>query len=226
MKIGVIIAIADEFEAFQRVMGAPKGANHFGGYAVWMYDINGQSRIFAVRCGAGEIHAAAATQMLIDKYEVDLIVNFGICGGLTDDMGAFTTVLVNKVVHYDFDTSPVDGWEKARYPEYPDVYIPVFSNSMLTSEIDIREVTCASSDRFVADPELRKELHQLYGAEICEMEAAGILLTANAAGTPALLIKTVSDSLAGGAEEYKKIAKQAAEVGVDLLKRLEVIYYD
>ena len=42
------------------------------------------------------------------------------------------------------------------------------------------------------------------------MEAAGIVLTCNRCGVPCLLIKAVSDSITGGAEEFVQALEQAS----------------
>ena len=49
------------------------------------------------------------TQFLISKFDVDLIVNFGVVGGLTPEMELAKTCIVESVIHYDFDTSEADG---------------------------------------------------------------------------------------------------------------------
>ncbi len=79
---------------------------------------------------------------------------------------------------------------------------------------------CASADKFVGNPVRKAELHELYGAEICEMESAGILLTANRCQVPALLIKAVSDSATGGAEEFNNMANKAAWTAVSTLLKI------
>ena len=38
-------------------------------------------------------------------------------------------------------------------------------------------VVCASGDKFIADSEQKIKVHEMFDADICEMEAAGIVLT-------------------------------------------------
>ncbi len=52
------------------------------------------------------------------------------------------------------------------------------------------------------------------------MEAAGILLTANRCGVPALLVKAVSDSMGGGAQEFKRMASESARACIQVVLRL------
>ena len=212
MKIGMIVAMASEVEALLLKIGAPTGSESFGGYEVKSYRV-GENRLFVVKSGVGEIYAASATQMLITKYGVEMIVNFGICGGLSEDMTLTRAVVVEKVVHYDFDLSEIDRVAVGQYPDYSDIYIPASEelvSAAVSAEPSLMRVICASADKFVGSPEKKRELNRIFGAKICEMEAAGILLTANRAGVPALLIKAVSDGVDAGADEFEAMVAEAA----------------
>lgn len=188
-----------------------------------------ECRLVIVHCGCGEIAAAGATQFLISKYDASVIMNFGLAGGLSEEMSKAKLCLVEKVVHYDFDTSKLDHIEKARYIEYPDCYIPV-SEELLEAAAKVAPelpfVICASGDKFVDEPEAKHALCQAYGASICEMEAAGILLTCNRNHVPCLLVKIVSDSLFGGHREYQEtFAKASLECLHQLLHIIENIHF-
>lgn len=222
MKIGMIVAVEREISAMLEKVGRPVSEEEFPGYSVKMYLIQGHE-LYVTRSGAGEIGAAAATQMLISVYNVSLIVNFGVVGGLTPEMSVTSTVVVEKAVHYDYDTSEIDNCEVARYLEYPDVYIP--SNAQLCDmaieiEPSLKKVICASADKFVSSSDKKTELNRTYNAQICDMETAGILLTANRNGIPTLLIKAVSDSVSGGADEFTAMISEAASVCVGVMMKI------
>lgn len=216
MKIGMIVAVLDEINAMLSEMGEPIETITSDGFVVRRYSVSGND-LYVAKSGAGEIYASAATQLLISKYGVQLIVNFGICGGLTPEMSLCRTCVVEKVIHYDYDVSALDGTEVGRYSDLPDVYIAA-DHELIELAVsvmpELERVICASADKFVADPEKKAELHERFGASICEMESAGILLTANRCGVPALLIKAVSDSVSGGAEEFERMACESARVCV------------
>lgn len=61
--------------------------------------------MYVVDSGAGEISAARATQFLITKYGVDMILNFGVVGALTDEMKTADMCVIESVIHYDYDTT-------------------------------------------------------------------------------------------------------------------------
>ena len=219
MKTGMIVAMKSEIESAISEFGTPLRKESEFGMEVSVYKI-GDNEVYLIQSGVGEIYAAGAAQYLITRYNVDAIVNYGIVGGLTEEMTLCRTAAVDKVVHYDFDTSEIDHCEPARYIDHPSIYLETdrrLLDRACKAVPELKRVICASGDKFVGDPEKKRELHEKYGADICEMESAGILLTADRAGVPVLMIKSVSDSLFGGAEEAERSVQKAAEECVKAL---------
>lgn len=218
--IGMIVAV--ELKAVLDKYGGRLVEKSVPGYRVLEYTTQ-QYRMIIVNCGMGEIAAAAGTQFLISTYGVDLVLNFGVVGGLTEAMARTKACIVEKVVHYDFDTSAIEDVEVGRYLQYPDVYIPT-DKALLEKarqlHPELTPVICASADKFVAEAEQKRALHHRYGAQICEMEAAGIALTCDRNGIPCLLIKVVSDSITGGAEEFKSSLDEAAAMCFDIVDEI------
>ena len=153
------------------------------------------------------------------KLNVDFIVNFGVVGGLTQEMTLTKTCIVESVVHYDFDTSDIYDCCVGRYPDYPSVYIPTTKeivDKAIEIEPTLKKVICASGDKFISSKEKKEGLHDMFNADICEMEAAGVVLTCNRNKVPCMLIKTVSDSVEGGAEEFKNTINESARICLEL----------
>ncbi|GAA0090998.1 hypothetical protein UT300009_10250 [Paraclostridium bifermentans] len=219
-NIGMIVAV--EIEAVLNEFGTPIEELNFAGYSVYQYKL-GKHNLFVIHSGAGEIAAAMTTQFLISKFNVDLIVNFGVVGGLTYEMKLARTCIVESVVHYDFDTSEADGCEIGRYLEYPNIHIPATKeivNKAIEIEPTLKKVICASGDKFIAKKDRKEELHNIYKADICEMEAAGIILTCNKNKIPCLLIKTVSDSITGGVNEFKNSINESARICIEITSKI------
>ena len=215
MKIGMIVAIREEIDALIRTIGKPLGTDEDAGYTIFKYDISGNT-VYVAESGAGEIAASAPTQYLITKYGVSLIVNFGVCGGLTSEMSLSRTAVVTKAVHYDYDSSAwIPGLVRAQYPGFDDVYIPANEKMValaLSVEPSLKPAIIASADKFVEDKDIKAGLNHDFGAEICDMESAGILLTANRNKVPALLFKGVSDSVGDNACTFAEMVHTSAEV--------------
>ncbi len=214
--IGMLVAV--EIKAVLDRYGDKLCEKETAGYRVMEYKTP-EYNLVILKCGAGEIAAAGGTQFLISEYKVDMIINFGVVGGLTPEMAKTKTCVVEQVVHYDFDTSAVDNWEVGRYDDYPTPYIPTTKalvDKAVSLNPDLMPVICASADKFIADPARKAELNRQFGAKICEMEAAGIVLICNRNKVPCLLIKSVSDSIEGGAEEFHNTVNEAAAMCLDI----------
>jgi len=219
-SVGLIVAM--EIEAVLERFGVPVKEEHYGDFHVRTYQCDGYI-LYVINCVVGEIAAASETQLLISLYHVDLIVNYGVVGALTEEIGLAQNCIIERVVHYDMDTSAVDNCEVGRYLEYPDIYIPVNREVFEKArEIcpEITPVTCCSADKFVGDPEKKRALAAMYHADICEMESAGILLTANRNHVPALFIKSISDSVNGGAEEFTREVMTTSRVCLEVTDRI------
>lgn len=219
-NIGMIVAC--EIDAVLARYGSPLEEETRCGFPVRCYAM-GENRLVVVHTGVGELAAAAAAALLIDRYEVELIVNFGVVGGLTEEMAQTKCCVVEKLVHYDFDTSHIDGTVPGQYEGMDSVYIPAtpaLVDKALALCPELKKAVCASADKFVDGREKKAELHRLYGADICEMESAGIALTCRRAGVPFLLVKAVSDGLNGGAAEFHAELERCSALCLDLTDRI------
>lgn len=220
MKIGMVVAV--EIDAVLERYGQPERTDKHGEFTVRVYNIHG-SELIVAHSGVGEISAAACTQLLISVYGAEMILNFGVVGGLTEEMSKTTSCVVEKIVHYDFDCEAIDGTAVGQYAGFPDVYIPTDKRLRalaLAVSPGLTPVVCASGDKFIAEREKKEALHEKFGADICEMESAGIALTSYRNGIPCLLIKTVSDGISGGAEEYLSEVRKTSAVCLAVADRI------
>ena len=189
-KIGMIVAV--EMKAVLERYGTPQEEKEYPGYRVLVYEAEDYI-IYALNCGAGEIAAAAATQFLISQMQVDFIVNFGVVGGLTEEMTKTKMCVVESVVHYDFDTTEVDAVEVGRYLTYPDIYIPTTPDLVEKAENlqpDLKRVVCASGDKFIGNPEKRRKCTGYLGQISAKWRRRGLSSPATATGCPACSLKS------------------------------------
>ncbi|MBO4262758.1 MAG: 5'-methylthioadenosine/S-adenosylhomocysteine nucleosidase [Clostridia bacterium] len=220
-KIGMVVAMKNEITAFLEAQNVEIGYEDAFGFEVMRFSLGGNN-IICVQSGVGELCAAAATQTLIVKYGVDAMINFGVCGTLTEDLSTLDMALIKGVVYYDFDLSAIDDLPRGRYPGEPSCVIPTdaaLADTVRAIMPDIPEAICASGDKFIADENIKVRLAEEFGANVCEMESAGVLITAKRAGVPCLIIKAVSDGK-GGAEEFKALCDRAAKIYVDLVTEI------
>jgi nucleoside phosphorylase len=175
--------------------------------------------VFAILAGVGELAAAAATEALIWYAEsqgapLTRIVNAGVCGSLATGRFAIgEPLVVEKLVHYEFDISGIDDLAPGQYPGEPGAVLPLDVAGLPES---LTRVVLASGDKFCSDPALAARLVQEFGAEICEMEGAGVYRTATRHGIPVTLVKTISDE-AGTETQAESYWDSGRETGMSTL---------
>lgn len=219
-KYGLVVAV--ENKELEEYYGKEDQSFLIGKFPVKKY-IRESYQLYVVETGAGQIAAAGGTQILISNFGVEAIFNFGVVGGLTEEISKERLSLVKDLIHYDFDTSEVDGKEKGRYLKYPETKIKTDEKLLKIAKSiipDIKEVTCLSGDKFIAKEEKKRELAKTFSGHIIEMEAAGIVMTADMNNIPSLLIKVVADSLKGGAEEFRREKRKSALMGIQALDKV------
>ena len=121
MRIGLLIAVESELKAFLE-SGTDIQEERVTGRKVYRTRIGGHE-VFALLSGCGEIDAAAGAQLLITKYGCQELLNFGVTGALDPSLRVEDLFVVRKVLHYDFDTSPIDPVVPGQYAEFPDEFI-------------------------------------------------------------------------------------------------------
>lgn len=222
-KFGMVIAIGREVKGVLEAFGKVEKIQNKP------YDTYLVSRenalIYVAVSGMGEISAAGATEFLIAKYDVRAIFNFGFVGTLTKRFGCKDVAIVEKVVHYEIDTSAIDNVKAGHYDENPDPYF--YFDKTLISAVKrdfpkIKTARLASGDKFISSSEVKDKLIADFDAEICDMEGAGICIIANKNGVPALSLKIVSDNAdETSPADFNEIADQGtsecAKIIVDVI---------
>lgn len=225
MRVGIVIAVKKELESFLN-----------SDYHVDVLIDNkrdvfrtiiGDKEVYAIKSGAGQIDAASATQLLITKYDVDVVLNFGVAGAIVRGLQVQDLFVVNKACNYDFDTSEVDEIGKHQYEEFTDMYIPL-DNSLinLTKSLcpDIKDAYVASGDKFIAFQKEKDDLSNDTLCNICDMEIAAIARTCFLNEVKCLSIKCISDSYEGSGTEYRenvsKSSDKAFKLMIEIIKQL------
>ena len=98
-RIPVLVSANGEWEAVKTILQpsiiaqSPLG-EHF------QIEIEGQPCLF-FHSGCGKVATAASTQYVIDKYQPELIINIGTCGGFSGSCKAGEVLLVTETLIYD-----------------------------------------------------------------------------------------------------------------------------
>ncbi len=216
-KIGMIVAMDKELKDYFEKLGSVKVLEN-SVYNVWQAEAYGKE-LYIIKSGVGEISAAGATQYLITKYGVDIIINFGICGKISDNLKILDTVVLSSVVYYQFDCSDIDDVLPGVYMGNS-YYIETdksLVNKILTLDASLKTAICASGDKFIGKKEDKKYLSNTFKADVCEMESAGILITCLKNSVKCLLIKSVSDDCDG--MDFRTYCTLAAQKYVEIVDK-------
>ena len=210
MKIGIFTAMEKEATSF---LQADAVKEVVGAFTFYKFALGKHSAVLCCPPTVGEIGASSACQLLITKYNVDCILNFGVVGALTPKTSVQSFVYVKDVVHYDMDVSQADGYPVGKYVCFDNVAVQC-DKTLLDKALQFNNlptVRCASADKFVGTAEGKTALNKKFGAEICDMESAGILFACRFNNVPCLLVKCISDSLTDGFEDYRVNAEKACK---------------
>jgi len=203
-KIGMLVAVETDaiFQRYPNIkqLDAPKG------FEVFVHD-DENYQLYIMHCGMGTVMAAAGTQLLIDRYNVNAIIDFGVVGGLTPAMKVEKLVIIEKVVHYRFDVSEAMDLQIGQVDGHDSIFL--YTDQELREKAqsiapELKNACIASGDKFVSTAEEKSYIHDKFQCDVCDMESSGIVLVCEANDIPCLLFKAVSDSLTGGAEEFWK----------------------
>ena len=217
MKIGIIVANEYEQKAFWDVFGIPVMRNLGNGtYDVAQWKLRDRF-IYLILSGIGEIAAASATQYLIDTFAVDKVINYGVAGSLSEEHQERKVGIVTSVVHYDFDATFGTKYRVGEYQEQG-LFLKPQENAIPTAYTKhLNHFICASADKLVGGGEPKRRLNREFGADICEMEAAGVLITCNRNRIPCTIIKAVSDGVDGDIEAFDNNVDKATKACVKLI---------
>lgn len=147
---------------------------------------NGRVPIIFFHEGWGKVAAAGATQYAIDRWNPDLLINLGTCGGFEGSVNRFETLLIDNTIIYDIKEAMGDSKEAIAD------YSTTLDLDWITLPDSIRKTVLVSADRDLV-PEEIETLKQNYGAIAGDWETGAIAYTCNRNQKKLLVLRGVSD---------------------------------
>ena len=100
-KIGLIVAMDEEREEILNFM---KDVEVKQIYNLRFLQGKIQNReCILIKCGVGKVNAARATQVMLDHFEIDYVINVGVAGSLNAMLNVGDVVISKKTIQHDFD---------------------------------------------------------------------------------------------------------------------------
>ncbi len=196
MRIAVITAMAEETLPILNGLGRVVAKDVIAAVKIYQIETD-KHTIYLATTGIGEVRAAMAVQLLVDLFDIELVMNFGFVGAISHSLEVSELVLAERVCHHQFDITAVNPTKLGQYDGKDDEYF--YLDRKLIDKVraavkkPIRLVTVASGDKFIAKTDDKDFLRATFGADICEMELSGLALACERNGVPLLSVKVVSD---------------------------------
>ena len=144
-------------------------------------------------CGVGKVNATIGAQLVIDRFHVEKLFNFGVAGGLNDGTKLCQVYQIAKAVQFDFDLTQLNGTKMGTLDEYSENYLPL---STLPLSFPMKNL--GTSDRFNDSKADFVLLTEELGADIRDMEGCAIVQTALCSALPVYSVKAISDVAGSG----------------------------
>lgn len=220
--IGILCALDAEVSKFYELIENAEVTELYG-FKFAAGKLEGKDVVIA-KCGVGKVNAAICAQTMIMTYAPELIINSGVAGSLSAELGICDIAVGSSVVEHDIDTT--DFGE-------PYGLVPTINKVDLPCDENVCEIICkaaevlgikavpvriASGDQFISNAEKKKWLVKTFDAKACEMESGAIAHVCCIAGVKCAVIRAISDSTDGEhSMEFSKFLTVAADNSIKVL---------
>jgi adenosylhomocysteine nucleosidase len=221
IRFVVLISAGSEWRPVRRRFDEiPAQASPYGQWLQVPLELDGQlEQVIFLHGGWGKIAAAGSTQFALDRWQPELVVNLGTCGGFKGQIERGEVILAQRTLVYDILEQMGD---------------PLQAIERYTTEIDlswlgertpspVRRGLLISADRDLVAEEV-STLRARYGACAGDWESGAIAWVAARSGRPCLILRGVTDLVdEGGGEAYGKVELFREQAGLVMDRLLAVL---
>ena len=220
MKIGIIGAMQMEVDELKEALSNTTNVEYSG--VTFVCGKMNEVEVVAAVCGVGKVFAAICAEAMILKFGVDMVINIGVAGSLTKDLGVLDVALADQVVQHDMDTAPI-GDPVGLLSGINEIFLKTDAKmrALMQECLEDKQIkylvgTVATGDQFIATDEKRVWIRNHFGAIAAEMEGGSIGHVCYINKVPFLILRSISDS-DGGAMDYQTFAEKAAIQSIEVV---------
>lgn len=214
--IGIIGAMPSELADIRNILGEAEIVRK-SGFDFYINTLNGKKIINAC-CGIAKVNASLCTQVLIDNFAPDCIINTGIAGGMNNDVKVCDIVISTDVMAHDLDLHFLND-----YPPYCGIFkadeklISVTEKVCSDAGIKSFRGRIVSGEAFISSSEVKKAIQEKFSPYAVDMETSAIGHCCYLNEMPFVSVRCISDNAdddgAMSFDEFEKIAaKRVAEI--------------
>lgn len=223
--LGIIGAMEEEVAKFISDMQDKEVVTR-AGLDLYRGKINSKE-VVVVKSGIGKVNAALCTQVLIDTFDVDAIINTGIAGSLDAKIDIGDIVLSKDVLQHDVDATNF-GYPLGQIPRMDTLSFPGDDKMIevageackaVLPQVGLHVGRIVSGDQFISSREVKNNIVANFGGYATEMEGAAIGQVAYVNKVPFLVVRAISDKADDSATmDYPAFEAMAIENMVSLVK--------
>jgi adenosylhomocysteine nucleosidase len=223
MQVGVFAALSEEIDPLVQRM-ADVETSKWGKRRVYHGRI-GESQVVAMAGGVGKVEAAACTQYLIDRFDVDLLICMGVAGAVDPGLEKGDIVISRETQQHDFDPGDPKFLKKFRArwlkadAELMKLALEASEESDLAGRCVVGRVV--TGDQAIVSHENRELLWETFGASCVDMESAAVAEVCRMNGVPWVVVRAVSDSAGSDAiAEFRKNLRETTGYAALVVMRM------
>ena len=185
--------------------------------------------VVVVRSGIGKVNAGICAQILVDRFQVDTLINTGIAGSLDAKIDIGDMVISTDALYHDMDAT-VFGDPVGQVPRMDTLAFPadetlvqkaVQANEKANPDIHTFTGRIASGDQFISSQKVKERIVENFHPLCVEMEGAGIAHAAYLNKVSCVIIRAISDKADNSATmDYPAFERKAIAHSVRLMKEL------
>lgn len=223
MKIGIICAVGMELEPF-----LPLIKNCITSTKAMLTFYEGQigsTNVIATFCGVGKTNATIATQILIDTFDAQAIINSGTAGGMDTTLQIFDTVICTESVAHDVAEdvlTTISSWIPSIYFKSDKDLLSHAKQAAaeLGREKHIFYGRMVTGDKFIED-EGRDSILSTFSPLTVDMETASVAHVCYVNNVPYIAVRTITDTANDtGTDNFIKNCPQASALSTDIVLRI------
>lgn len=215
----ITTALRREAAPFIGLLGEHK-IGEAAGWEIHLGKINGVN--FAVsRSGCGKVFAAAHTQLMIDRFCPQYLINYGTAGAISPQVFRGEVVLGKKSIEIDFHERMAPG--RPRPESIPDpMLFQQFENNFRKQSFDYVNGTILCQDGDLVSGETKKALWDEYKGDCVCWEGTAVGRTCNFNEVPHVQLRGITDLANDQEQAYSDFESAINEVSEKLVEYILV----
>ena len=224
-KIGIIVAMEEELEAIENIM-TNMDIKQIYNLRFLIGKIQGKDCVI-VRSGVGKVNAGRTTQVMIDNFDLECIINLGAGGSVNEMLNIGDVLIGKKVIQHDFDITAF-GHSKGYITGVGDKIVcddklinkfEQVINTMEDRNYNIKIGIIATGDIFCTDVSMKDNIRAKFDADVVDMECAAIAQVCYLDNIPFVVVRSISDTPNGkNATTFDENLKLASKRCANILK--------